>query len=48
MQVIEAQCTWSWRLTITLHINHERMVDRPGPADVLDAPNACLSVALAT
>ena len=23
MQVIEAQCSWSWRLTITLHINHE-------------------------
>ena len=24
MQVIEAQCTWSWRLTITLHINQNR------------------------
>jgi hypothetical protein len=24
MQVIEAQCSWSWRLTITLHINQIR------------------------
>jgi len=24
MQVIEAQCSWSWRLTITSHIKHER------------------------
>jgi hypothetical protein len=24
MQVIEAQCPRSWRLTITLHIKHER------------------------
>jgi hypothetical protein len=24
MQVIEAQRPWSWRLTITLHINHDR------------------------
>ena len=26
MQVIEAQCSWSWRLTITLHIKHVRAV----------------------
>jgi prevent-host-death family protein len=26
MQVIEAQCSWSWRLTITLHINQIRML----------------------
>jgi hypothetical protein len=25
MQVIEAQCSWSWRLTITLHIKQIRM-----------------------
>ena len=23
MRVIDAQCAWSWRLTITLHIKHE-------------------------
>ena len=23
MRVIEAQCSWSWRLTITPHINHD-------------------------
>src|SRR5690348_13908277 len=26
MQVIEAQCPWSWRLTITLHIKQIRTV----------------------
>ncbi len=24
MRVIEAQCSWSWRLTITSHIKHVR------------------------
>jgi hypothetical protein len=24
MRVIEAQCSWSWRLTITSHIKHDR------------------------
>jgi hypothetical protein len=26
MRVIEAQCSWFWRLTITPHINHDRML----------------------
>jgi hypothetical protein len=28
MWVIEVQCFWSWRLTITPHIKHESMVAR--------------------
>jgi hypothetical protein len=26
MRVIEAQFSWSWRLTITLHINHDSIL----------------------
>jgi hypothetical protein len=29
MQVIEAQCSGSWRLTITLHIKHDRALLAP-------------------
>ena len=29
MQVIEAQCSRSWRPTITLHINQKRMLTPP-------------------
>jgi hypothetical protein len=30
MWVIEAQCSWSWRLTITPHINQIRMAGASG------------------
>jgi hypothetical protein len=29
MHVIEAQRSWSWRLSITLHINQIRALSRP-------------------
>ena len=36
MQVIEAQCSRSWRLTITLHIKHERAL-RPRPLAMVES-----------